>query len=62
MLFARPWASLCLLAGSLVGTTQAMGLIEDPDIKAISVGVDELELLVPPADGSHSFALTAWSP
>jgi hypothetical protein len=39
-----------------------MGLIEDPDIKAISVGVDELELLVPPADGSHSFALTAWSP
>ena len=40
MLFARPWASLCLLAGSLVGSTQAMGLIEDPDIKAISVGCE----------------------
>jgi mannose-binding lectin 2 len=43
MLFTRPWASLCLLAGSLVGTTQAMGLIEDPDIKAISLRTHSLE-------------------
>lgn len=36
MLFARPWASVCLLAGSLAGV-QSLGLSEDPDIKAISV-------------------------
>ncbi len=36
MLFTRPWASLCLLAGSLTGVN-SLGLSEDPDIKAISV-------------------------
>lgn len=38
MLFTKPWASLCLLAGSLAGV-QSLGLSEDPDIKAISVRV-----------------------
>lgn len=41
MLFARPWTSLCLLAGSLVGV-RALGLSEHPDIKAISVSLGGL--------------------
>ncbi|KAF1357772.1 vesicular integral-membrane protein VIP36 precursor [Lizonia empirigonia] len=42
MLFARPWASVCLLAGSLAGV-QSLGLSEDPDIKAISLRTHSLE-------------------
>ncbi|KAF2248518.1 hypothetical protein BU26DRAFT_520198 [Trematosphaeria pertusa] len=42
MLFARPWTSLCLLAGSLVGV-RALGLSEHPDIKAISLRTHSLE-------------------
>jgi hypothetical protein len=39
MLFARPWTSLCLLAGTWTGAwARQGGLSEDPDIKAISVG------------------------
>lgn len=38
MLLAKPWASLCLMAGSLTGAwARSGGLTEDPDIKAISV-------------------------
>ncbi|KAJ4310195.1 hypothetical protein N0V94_008568 [Neodidymelliopsis sp. IMI 364377] len=42
MLFTRPWASLCLLAGSLRGVS-SLGLSEDPDIKAISLRTHSLE-------------------
>jgi mannose-binding lectin 2 len=42
MLFTKPWASLCLLAGSLTGV-QSLGLSEDPDIKAISLRTHSLE-------------------
>lgn len=39
MLLARPWTSLCLLAGTWTGAwARSGGLSEDPDIKAISVG------------------------
>lgn len=36
MLFAKTWSGLSLLAGSFMGAA-ALGLSEDPDIKAISV-------------------------
>ena len=42
MLFAKPWASLCLLASSLAGVSGA-GMSEDPDIKAISLRTHSLE-------------------
>ncbi|KZM26890.1 uncharacterized protein EKO05_0011405 [Ascochyta rabiei] len=42
MLFTRPWASLCLLAGSLAGVS-SLGLSEDPEIKAISLRTHSLE-------------------
>ncbi|PVH95372.1 vesicular integral-membrane protein VIP36 precursor [Periconia macrospinosa] len=41
-MFARTWTSLCLLAGSLTGV-RALGLEEDPDIKAISLRTHSLE-------------------
>jgi mannose-binding lectin 2 len=38
MLFSQSWTGLCLLAGSLTGVmARKGGLIEDPNIKAISV-------------------------
>ncbi|KAF2003133.1 vesicular integral-membrane protein VIP36 precursor [Amniculicola lignicola CBS 123094] len=43
MLFQRPWASLCLLAGSLLGQTWGLGLSEHPDIKAIYLRTHSLE-------------------
>ncbi|KAF2015491.1 vesicular integral-membrane protein VIP36 precursor [Aaosphaeria arxii CBS 175.79] len=43
MLFQRPWASLCLLAGSLSQSLAAVGLQEHPDIKAISLRTHSLE-------------------
>jgi mannose-binding lectin 2 len=42
MLLTRPWASLCLLAGSF-GSTWGLGLSEHPDIKAISLRTHSLE-------------------
>jgi hypothetical protein len=46
MLFARPWTSLCLLAGSWTGAwARQGGLSEDPDIKAISVGCCHLSTM-----------------
>lgn len=44
MLAARPWTSLCLLAGSWTGAwARSGGLSEDPDIKAISLRTHSLE-------------------
>ncbi|CAN9302432.1 unnamed protein product [Alternaria alternata] len=44
MLFARPWTSLCLLAGTWTGAwARQGGLSEDPDIKAISLRTHSLE-------------------
>ncbi|KAF2634296.1 vesicular integral-membrane protein VIP36 precursor [Massarina eburnea CBS 473.64] len=41
-MFARTWAGLCLLAGSL-GGVRALGLEENPDVKAISLRTHSLE-------------------
>ncbi|KAF1961907.1 vesicular integral-membrane protein VIP36 precursor [Byssothecium circinans] len=41
-MFARTWASLCLLAGSL-GAVKALGMQEHPDVKAISLRTHSLE-------------------
>ncbi|KAJ5042626.1 concanavalin A-like lectin/glucanase domain-containing protein [Bipolaris maydis] len=44
MLLAKPWASLCLMAGSLTGRMGAVWrMTEDPDIKAISLRTHTLE-------------------
>lgn len=43
MLFQRPWASLCVLAGSL-SQGWGLGLSEHPDIKSIHVRFDTFDV------------------